>query len=68
MSNYPEGVLEDNSAPFNEKSYYFSFNVICYGALPNDKYFHTEVDSLKAGLKEAIEGLKDFGEIQIKEV
>lgn len=64
--NYPDGALDDLQAPYNEKSYHFSFNVICYGSLPNDKYFHDEVNDLKVRLKEAIEGLKDFGEIEVK--
>lgn len=69
MSNYPEGALESRDAPFNEKSYDFSYVVTCKGTFYNDKYFNSELRFLKETIKDIIkDSLEDLSSIEIKEL
>lgn len=69
MSNYPEGALESRDAPFNEKSYEFSYVVTCKGTFHNDKYFNSELRFLKETIKDIMkDSLEDLSSIEIKEL
>lgn len=69
MSNYPEGALESRDAPYNEKSYEFSFVITCRGTFHNDKFFNSEVRFLKETVNTIIkDSLEDLSNIQVKEL
>jgi len=47
MSNYPDGAINNSTAPFNEKKYNFEISVSCTGSLNGGRWYYQDLEDLK---------------------